>query len=103
VKVYFIPRTVPGKWSIRLIFAFIVLFSLFQILVATGQRGGATFFSNLILAVPIVIAGICGVASFFTGLVGVIKSRERSILVYIAMIIGLCVLLFILGEIIFPH
>ena len=40
---------------------------------------------------------------FFTGLIGVIRSRERSILVYLAMIIGLCVLLFILGEIIFPH
>ena len=103
MKVYFIPSTVPGKWSIRLIFTFIVLFSLFQVLVAAGQRGGAAFFSNLLLAVPMVIAGICGVASFVTGLIGVIAKGERAILVYIAMAIGLCILLFILGEIIFPH
>jgi hypothetical protein len=97
------PRTGPGKWSIWLITAFAVLFAIFWLVVAAGQRGGEGFFDNLLLTVPILLAGIAGIASLFTGLVGIIRYRERSILVYPAMVIGLCVLLFVVGEIAFPH
>ena len=97
------PKTTLGKWSVALIIAFIVFLTLFQLLVASGQRGGETFFSTLVLTVPILIAGICGVSAFVTGLIGVIRSRERSVIVYLAVTIGLLVLLFGLGEIIFPH
>jgi len=103
MKIYFMPQTRPGRWSAWLIIAFIVFFGLFYLFVATGQRGGATFFSNLYLAVPVVIAAISGISAFFTGIIGVIKDRERAILVYLAMLIGLIVLLFCLAEIIFPH
>jgi len=97
MKIYFMPQTRPGRWSAWLIIAFIVFFGLFYLFVATGQRGGATFFSNLYLAVPVVIAAISGISAFFTGIIGVIKDRERAILVYLAMLIGLIVLLFCLG------
>jgi len=78
-------------------------FAIFWIFAATGQRGGEGFFDKLLLAVPIVLAGLSGIASFFTGLVGIIIYRELSVLVYPAMIIGLCVLLFTVAEIVFPH
>ena len=97
------PRTTLGKWSTALIVAFIVLLVSFQLLVASGQRGGETFFSALVLAVPILIGGICGVSAFVIGLIGVIRSRERSVTVYLAVTIGLLVLLWGLAEIIFPH
>ena len=103
MKLHFMPKTALGKWSVALIVAFIVLLVSFQILVASGQRGGETFFSALILTVPILIAGISGVSAFVTGLIGVIRSRERSISVYLAVTIGLLVLLWGLAEIIFPH
>ena len=83
--------------------AFFLFFSLFQLLVALGQRGGETFFSNLALTIPGLLAASCAVTGFVVGMVGVIKSRERSILVYFAILIGLFVLIFVLGEIIFPH
>ncbi len=97
------PKTALGKWSAALILAFIVFLISFQLIAASGQRGGETFFSNLVLAVPMLIAGISGVSAFVTGLIGVIRSRERSIIVYLATVIGLLVLLFGLAEIIFPH
>jgi hypothetical protein len=49
------------------------------------------------------IAGVCGVAAFVTGLIGIIKSKERSILVYLAILIGLEILVFGLGEFLAPH
>ena len=103
MKLHFMPKTTLGKWSVALIFAFIVFLISFQLIVTSGQRGGETFFSALVLTIPILIAGICGVSAFVTGLIGVIRSRERSVIVYLAVTIGFLVLLFGLGEIIFPH
>ena len=103
MKIYFAPKTSLGKWSVALIIAFMVLLGVFQLLVASGQRGGETFFSNLILTIPMLIAGVSGISAFATGLIGIIKSRERSVIVYLAALIGLFVLLFWIGEIAFPH
>ena len=103
MKINFIPKTRLGKWSIWLIIVFILLFIMFQILVASGQRGGDTFFSNLALSVPMLIAGISGILAFFTGIIGIIKSKDRSVLVFIATVIGFFILFFVLGELLFPH
>ena len=103
MRVTALPKSYLGKWSIGFITAFIVLFVVFQLLVASGQRGGETFFSNLALTIPILLAGISGVLAFFTGIIGVIRNGERSILVFLAMLIGFFVLLFSIGEVVFPH
>jgi cytochrome bd-type quinol oxidase subunit 2 len=99
----FIPKTRLGKWSVWLIVTFILLFVVFQLLVASGQRGGATFFSNLALSVPMLIAAISGISAFFTGIITIIKSRERSVLVFIATIAGFFILFFVSGELLVPH
>lgn len=103
MRVNFVPKTNLGKWSVGLIIALFAFLTLFQILVASGQRGGATFFSNPLLVVPLLIAGICGVSAFFAGIIGIMKRRERSVLVFLATVIGFFVLFFVLGEILFPH
>jgi len=96
-------KTLLGKWSVALIIIFILLFVLFQILVASGQRGGDTFFSNLTLAIPGLSMGIAGILAFFTGIISIIVKKERSIFVFLATGAGLFVLIFVLGELIFPH
>jgi uncharacterized membrane protein len=103
MKIYIVPKTRLGKWSMWLIVVFILLFITFQLLVASGQRGGDTFLSNLTLSIPILTAGICGIAAFITGIISIIKSKERSVLVFIASIIGLFVLMFVSGEFLAPH
>jgi len=92
-----------GKRSAWLIVAFAVSLALFGILVASGQRGGDTFFSNPILTIPIFLAATSGIAAFITGLISIVRKKERSISVYLAVTFGLIVLVFVLGEIIFPH
>ena len=97
------PRTIMGKWSTGLIIAFFLFFAVFLILVALGQRGNDTFFSNLTLTIPMLLAEVSGVSALVTGIIGIVKSRERSVLVFLATAIGLVVLIFSLGEILFPH
>lgn len=97
------PKTNLGRWSIWLIIGFFVFLGLFYLAVALGQRGGETFFSNLILTIPILLAGVSGILSFFTGITSIVKSKERSVLVFLATVLGLFVLFFVMGEILFPH
>ena len=98
------PKTKLGKWSFWLIVAFFVALGIFYLLVVPGgQRGGMTFFSNPLLAINGLTAAACGIASFFTGMFGIVKSKERAILVFVSTLIGLLVLWFVGAEIAFPH
>ena len=103
MRVHFKPTTDLGKWSAWLIVAFAILLGVFYILVASGQRGGDTFFSNPILTIPMLLAATSAIAAFIIGLISVVKRKERSVAVVLAIVFGLFVILFALGEVIFPH
>ena len=103
MKFKLFPRSKYGKWSIYFILAFAIFLAVFFLLVESGERGGATFFSNLKLTIPFLAAAISGIAAFFTGLWAIFKNQDHSFLVYLAIIIGLFVLIFLIGEFAYPH
>ena len=70
---------------------------------AAGQQGGPTFFSNLFLAIPGLIAIVSGIAAFFIGIISIIFLKERALLVFVSSAIGLLVIVFILGDIFSPE
>lgn len=97
------PKTPLGKWSVGLIIAFFLLFAVGSNIAKTHGGASQTFFSNPIISIPMLSAGASAIAAFFTGIASIIKKRERSILVYIATVIGFLVLWFVLGEALVPH
>lgn len=100
------PKTALGKWSVRLIVASPVFFLLAMlILIASGERSEdiETFFSNLAIAIPMILAGICAISAFFTGIIAIIKSKDRSVIVFITTGLGFFILFLVLGEVLFPH
>jgi hypothetical protein len=103
MRLLFKPSTNLGNWSVGLFGVSTVFFILFFVLVASGQRGGETFFSNLALTVPMLIAAILAVSSFFTGIIGIFRNGERAIIVFISTTLGFLVLTYGLAEILFPH
>ena len=103
MQVHFKPKTKLGKRSAWLLVAIAVFMTAFRINVSLGYRGGDTFFTNPSLAIPILLAGISGIAAFITGLIGIIREKERAISVYLAVAIGLIVLVVALAQIISPH
>ena len=103
MRVHFKPRTNLGKRSVWLLVTIPVFLLVFRINVLLGQPGGDTFFSNPSLAIPILLAGISGIAAFITGLISIIREKERSVSVYLAVAIGLIVLVVAFAQIISPH
>ncbi len=95
--------TILGKWSLKLIIGFLILLGLFIASAASGQKGGEAFIDNLWLSIPMSLATICAIAASITGCVGIVKDKERSVFVYFSTAIGFLVLLFLLGEFLFPH
>jgi hypothetical protein len=83
-----LPKTPLGKWSTGLVVASILLpFALYRFLIPF-EPSDPEFNAVLCLAVIIVVAVIAG-AAFVTGLISMIKSRERSVFVFVSTAIGL--------------
>lgn len=97
------PQTQSGKYAVGLIISFAVCFAIFAAFVASGQRGGAGFFDNLWLTIPFLAAALSAVASFLISLVSIVRDSERAVTVFIALIVGFFVTLFVGAELAFPH
>ncbi len=91
-----------GRWSGRLLILAVVLFAVFIGLVANGQRGGETFFSNPALSGTILLAAVSTVMAGCAG-VGAWRRDDRSLVVVVAIAAGALVALWVAAEIAFPH
>lgn len=84
-----LPRSSLGKWSVVLAIVFIIAFALLVGLIGalTDPDPFAEGFNPVLEVVfAIILVGTAG-ASFLTGLVGVIRRKERSLLVFVSMLI----------------
>lgn len=95
------PSTRLGWWSVGLAAAYMVLSII-----------NATVFMPSIVLVPWrqvvlpfygIIMMLCGFAAGIIGLIAVIRQHERSWLVWLTILPGLFVLVFVLGEFLVPH
>ena len=104
------PKTNLGKWSVGLIIVMPVLFiigtsftnSLYQS-VPAGDTILADIAVRPALALTMLVGMISGILAFITGLLDILRKKEKAVLVYISSLIGALLVLFLGGEILFPH
>ena len=96
-----LPTTTLGKWSIGLVIAAFLCFSVFVVEIALGFRGGDTWTWDW-PTIPVLLAGVFVFSALVTGVTGIVKSKERSVLVILATAIGLFFSLLVLGQFVFP-
>jgi hypothetical protein len=94
--------TTPTGWAGRLLLLALVCFAAFVALVAAGQRGGDTFFSNLWLTLPVLAASAAALAAGGCGGVAIARG-ERSVVAIVAVLIGAVIALWWAAELAFPH
>ena len=104
------PKTISGKWSVALIVAMLILFIIGSTStnwlyesVPAGDTIPADINARPILALSMLAGMLAGVSAFITGLLAIIKQKERTILVYSSTVIGALLTVFLAGEIVFPH
>jgi hypothetical protein len=93
-----LPATTWGRYATGSLIAILVCFGAVYVLIASGQRPGDTFTSNLTLSVPGLLAGVCAISAFVTGLIAVLFRSERSLLVLLAIVVGLSVIVFFVSP-----
>jgi len=105
-----IPKTKPGKWSLGLITAMPTLFFIgasFTNSLYKSVPAGSTILEDIAkrpaLALTMLAGMIAGILAFIVGLIAIIKQNERALLVYVATSVGMLLILFLIGEVLFPH
>jgi len=108
-NIKFMPKTVLGKWSIVLIVVMPIFFYIGMSFVSFYESisAGKTIPHDIVvrpgIALSMLVGFISGIAAFFTGIIGIIKKKDYSILVFLSTVVGFLVLLWCLVQILFPH
>ena len=104
------PKTTLGKWSLGLIIAMPILFAIgssFADTIYESISSGDTILDDIsgrpALAITMLAGMAAGISAFITGLISIIKKKERAILAYISTIVGAGLILFLIAEFAFPH
>ncbi len=99
------PKTTIGKWSVGLIAAMLVLIFTVPTLDSTYYKGveaGDTIVQDMtrrpLIAFPMLLGMLSGIIAFVTGLVALIKHKERAALVYLSTALGALLILFMVGD-----
>ncbi|MBN1643702.1 MAG: hypothetical protein JW856_02630 [Dehalococcoidales bacterium] len=89
MQIVMIPRSYLGKWSLGLAGTFMIAFIVFLVLtqVPTGFNGLPPGFDPLVAFIFAMVLVVISVATIVTGLISLIKHKERSTLVIGGMII----------------
>jgi len=107
-RLHLLPTTRLGWWAVRLLVAFAALIVVGMSLVGAGQKiGGEEAFDDGWLKVSLLGVGLTvvlvGVLAGVTAAFAIVRRGERSVLVFLSLIVGLLVALLLLGEITTPH
>lgn len=104
------PKTNLGKWSLGLIIAMPLLLIIgmsFTDTLYEGVSSGSTLLADIsgrpALALTMLAGFASGISAFVTGLIAIIKQKDRGILVYVSTLVGAALILFLIAEFSFPH
>jgi len=109
MKLKFIPRTFLGRWSVALIVAMLIFFYIGMAFVGFYESvpAGKTIPHDIIarpgVALPMLVGLVCGIVAFFTGIIGIIGKKDRSVFIFLSTAMGFLMLLWCLAEVLFPH
>jgi len=92
MKIDFMPKTRAGKWSVWLNAFFLIIIVISIILVNVL---GLLSYGDHWWDVTVPIVSFASIAAFILGIIAIRKNKERSVLVYVSVIIGLLSILFI--------
>ena len=105
-----IPGTTLAKWSVGLIIMMPILFvvgSSFSDSLYESVSAGRTILADIVtrpfVALTMLAGMASGISAFITGLIAILKQKEKALLVYVSTLIGGLLILYLIAEIAFPH
>ena len=97
------PNTKAGKWSVLLGIVFVVLMAI-SLLVAIAIKGDpAAIAGNPLIPILNISLNLASLLSLIFGIFAIVKYKEWSVCKSLAILYGFALLMFLLGEFLFPH
>lgn len=87
MKRQILSQTPSGKWAGILTLAFIILMAL----------------KSIRLPLPSPVIAVLGVVGFILAVISIIKNKDRSLLTWLAIPVGLIIIFWAGAEIMYPH
>jgi hypothetical protein len=100
IKVRFLPKSHLGKWSAGLTIFFLILIAAFLTFMLFGL---VTFDEGHLWDITVAVAVPTEIIAFILSILAVKKTKDHSVLTYLSIIIGVCVILFVLLHSLFIH
>lgn len=105
-----LPKTKLGVWSVCLLVAVPILFVVAPVLgnllhpgVAAGNTIAEDIANRPALALTMLVGIVSGVSAFVSGLVALIRFKERGFLVIASTLLGGILTAFMIGELLLDH
>lgn len=98
-----LPSTGLGRWSVRLLVFFVVLFAVWIVYSSVRRIPRPTFFSDPLHAVLLLTAAGSAVLGAILGSWSALFRGERSLLTFLSILIGGFVAWWGGAEVFFPH
>ena len=92
MKTNIAPKSLLGKWSVGLNAFFLIVIAVSVILVKVIKI--LSFDDHWWVATAVVF--VVPVIALFTGIISVIKNKDRSVSIFLSIFVSICVILFIL-------
>ena len=98
-----LPRSTSGKWAVGLgiVFEVAMVISLLIAFAIGGDPNAVA--GNPFIAVLNLTLNLAALLSLVLGVFTMIKHKEWAVAVYLAIAYGIGVIMFLLGEFLFPH
>jgi len=84
MQISLLPKTTFGWWSCGLAVSYVVFYLLSTVIV-----GDESAYNTLAAVVTTIIGACIATAAAATGIIGVVKNKENSVLVYLSTVIGI--------------
>ncbi len=105
-----LPTTTLGRWSVGLIVAMPLLFIVgtsFTNSMYKSVPAGGTILADIAvrpaLALTMLVGMAARISAFIMGLLAILRQKENALLVYVSSLIEALLLIFLAGELLFPH
>lgn len=97
-KLFHGPQTRIGRWALVFAVSFVLFFVT---MTGWGDRSDnlrAGFWADPLGAFLVISTALCGIACGLASAISIIRKHERSVLLFLTLIVGAFVCLFALGE-----
>ena len=103
------PQSSTGKFAVAMIIMMPVLFVIGGMMASMydGEAAGETILADIAarpgVAIPMILGFVSGIEALIASSLAIVRKKDHALLAYVALVIGITLVVFLVGEFVAPH